>query len=84
VVAGQQAASDGLAGPVVVPDGGGPGKDALQDADQDASGVWPPWRSRSSWPLRVPLTDSGPELGLARLDQGGAASVRLLPAAAGT
>ena len=39
-------------------DRGDQGEDALQDADGDASTVRPPWRSRSSWPLRVSLTDS--------------------------
>ena len=36
VVVGDQRAHDGLAGGVVVPDGGGQGEDALQDADGDA------------------------------------------------
>ena len=36
MVVGQERSLDGLAGAVVVPDGGGQGKDALQDADQDA------------------------------------------------
>src|SRR6266567_6004085 len=36
VVIGQERALDGLAGPVVVPDGGGQGENALKDADQDA------------------------------------------------
>ena len=36
MVVGQQRALDGLAGGVVVPDGGGQGEDALQDADGDA------------------------------------------------
>src|SRR5882757_10133795 len=36
VVISDQRALDGLAGGVVVPDGGGEGEDALQDADGDA------------------------------------------------
>src|SRR5216684_8741362 len=36
VVISQERALDGLAGGVVVPDGGGEGEDALQDADGDA------------------------------------------------
>src|SRR6266849_1885275 len=36
VVVGDQRPFDGLAGVVVVPDGGGQYQDALQDADQDA------------------------------------------------
>src|ERR1700721_2280484 len=36
VVVGHERAHDGLAGGVVVPDGGGEGEDALQDADGDA------------------------------------------------
>ena len=38
VVVGQQRSSDGLACVVVVPDGGGHGEDALEDADQDTGG----------------------------------------------
>src|SRR5712691_12161296 len=40
VVVGDQGALDGLAGAVVVPDGGGQGQDALHDADQDS--LWCP------------------------------------------
>lgn len=47
-----------LAGVVVVPDGGGQGENALQHPGDHPAGVCPPWRSRSSWPLRVSLTDS--------------------------
>ena len=48
----------GLAGVIVVPDGGGQRQDELQDADEDSCGVCPPCRSRSSCPLKVSLTDS--------------------------
>src|SRR5216683_1835610 len=41
VIVGEQGALDGLAGLVVVPDGGGQGEDALQDADQDSGGSLP-------------------------------------------
>ena len=36
VVVGEQGSLDGLVGVVVVPDGGGQGQDALQDADGDS------------------------------------------------
>ncbi len=58
MVVSHQRAQDWLAGGVVVPDRGGQGEDALQDADRHTGGVWPPCRSRSSWPLKVSLTDS--------------------------
>ena len=38
MVVGQQRSSDALAGVVVVPDRGGHGQDALQDAGQDTGG----------------------------------------------
>src|ERR1022692_2651735 len=41
VVVGDQGALDGLAGAVVVPDGGGQREDALHDADQDSFGCSP-------------------------------------------
>jgi hypothetical protein len=40
------------------PDRCGQGKDALQDSHEDSGGVWPPYRSRSSWALKVWLMDS--------------------------
>src|SRR5215472_14041501 len=58
VVVGDQRPGDGLAGLVVVPDGSGHGQDALGDADGHAFEGAPAWASRSSWPLRVSLTDS--------------------------
>jgi hypothetical protein len=39
VVVGGEGAGDGLAGVVVVPDGGGQGEEPLQDSDQDALGA---------------------------------------------
>src|SRR5215471_17763789 len=41
VVVGDQRAYDRLAGVVVVPDGGGEGEDALQDAGEDSGGSVP-------------------------------------------
>ncbi len=57
----------------VVPDGWGEGEDALSDAARIPAGVLAPRHSRSSWPLRVSLTDwrsgskpFGPRTGKAR------------------
>jgi len=47
-----------MAAVVVAPDGGGQGQDALQDAGERSGWAWPPWRSRSSGPLRVSPADS--------------------------
>src|SRR4051794_41384480 len=58
VIVGGEAAGDGGADVVVVPDGCGEGQDALPDADADSLGVCPPCCSRSSWPLKVSLIDS--------------------------
>jgi hypothetical protein len=40
------------------PDPRGQGQQPPGDADVHLGGVRPPWRSTSSWPLRVSLTDS--------------------------
>jgi len=47
-----------MAAVVVAPDGGGQGQDALQDTGERSGWAWPPWRSRSSGPLRVSPAES--------------------------
>jgi hypothetical protein len=59
VVVGDQGADDGLAGGgAVVPDGGGQARMRYKILAVTPSMVRPPWRSRSSWPLRASLTGS--------------------------
>jgi hypothetical protein len=50
-VVGEQGPGSWLAGVVVVPEGGGQGKDALPHPHHHPCRVWSPWRSRSSWAL---------------------------------
>jgi hypothetical protein len=58
VIVGDQRAHHWLAGVVVVPDRGGQCQTRCRMRVMTPGGVCPPWRSRSSWPLKVSLTDS--------------------------